>query len=204
MKTKIEIKSILGNVLFEFEKENNTVKDTIEEAIKQCANLSSANLYSANLYSANLSSANLSSANLEGANLEGANLSSNNTVKDTIEEAIKQCANLSSANLLWADLEGANLGGANLLWANLYRADLSGANLEGANLGGARIPIFCKWPHSIVDGKIKIGCKVKSIEEWETFFNSAEVYATERNTQDFKQIRAVFESYKAYLNVLNS
>jgi hypothetical protein len=126
------------------------------------------------LYSANLSSANLYSANLEGANLGGAYLG------------------------------GANLYSANLSSANLYSANLEGANLSSANLGGARIPIFCKWAHSIVDGKIKIGCKVKSIEEWETFFNSAEVYATERNTQDFKQIRAVFESYKAYLNVLNS
>ena len=35
------------------------------------------------------------------------------------------------------------------------------------------------------------------------FFNSDEEYSTKRDTQDFKQIRAVFESYKAYLNVLN-
>jgi hypothetical protein len=114
MKTKIEIKSILGDVLFESERENNTVKDTLLEAIN------------------------------------------------------------------------------------------SGADLSGANLSGAKMPMICKWPHSIVDGKIRIGCKVKSIEEWDIFFNSDEVYLTERNTQDFKQIRAVFESYKAYINVLNS
>ena len=59
MKTKIQIKSIFGSILFEFEKENNTVKDTVIEAIKCSADLSSANLSSADLSSANLSSADL-------------------------------------------------------------------------------------------------------------------------------------------------
>lgn len=54
MKVKIQIKSVFGNVLFELEKENNTIKDTIVEAIKQGANLRSANLYGADLYGADL------------------------------------------------------------------------------------------------------------------------------------------------------
>ena len=45
---KIQIKSIWGEVLFEHEKENNTIKDTLEEAVKQGANLNGANLYGAN------------------------------------------------------------------------------------------------------------------------------------------------------------
>ena len=46
---KIQIKSIWGEVLFEYEKENNTLKDTLEEAVKRGANLTRANLYGANL-----------------------------------------------------------------------------------------------------------------------------------------------------------
>ena len=69
MKTKIEIKTIWGVVLFEFEKENNTIKDTVEEAVKQ-----KVSLYGANLRGANLCGANLRGANLRGANLCGANL----------------------------------------------------------------------------------------------------------------------------------
>ena len=46
---KIQIKSIWGDVLFEYEKENNTIKDTLEEAVKQGANLNGANLNGANL-----------------------------------------------------------------------------------------------------------------------------------------------------------
>ena len=64
---KIQIKSICGEVLFEYEKENNTLKDTLEEAVKQGANLDRANLDGANLYRANLYGANLDGANLDEA-----------------------------------------------------------------------------------------------------------------------------------------
>ena len=53
------------------------------------------------------------------------------------------------------------------------------------------------------NNKIKIGCKEKTITEWNEFFSSDEVYTTERNTQEFKQIQAVYEAYKAYLTFLN-
>jgi hypothetical protein len=89
MKIKLQILSIYGSILFECEKENNTIKDTLLEALK-----SGANLYGANLEGANLKGANLEGANLEGANLEGANLYG---------------ANLYGANLKGAYLEGANL-----------------------------------------------------------------------------------------------
>ena len=54
---KIQIKSIWGDILFEYEKENNTIKDTVLEAIKQKADLSYADLRSADLRYANLRSA---------------------------------------------------------------------------------------------------------------------------------------------------
>ena len=73
MKTKIEIKSIFGDLIFEYEKENNTIKDTLLEAIKNGANLRGADLYGANLYGADLRGADLRSANLRGADLYGAN-----------------------------------------------------------------------------------------------------------------------------------
>ena len=50
MKIKIEIKHYLsGAVLFEFEKENNTLKDTLVEGVKRGANLRGADLHGANL-----------------------------------------------------------------------------------------------------------------------------------------------------------
>jgi hypothetical protein len=97
---------------------------------------------------------------------------------------------------------GANLRGADLRGANLRGANLMGANLRGANLMGTNLPIFCKWVHSIHEDKIRIGCQVKTIEEWDLFFNSDEVFETERNTDDFKRIEAVYNACKHYLITL--
>jgi hypothetical protein len=106
MKTKIEIKSIFGKLLFEFEKEDNSIKETVIEAIRQDANLRSADLRSANLQDADLRSADLRSANLQDANLQDANL---------------QDADLRSANLQDADLRSANLQDANLQDADIKK-----------------------------------------------------------------------------------
>ena len=107
------------------------------------------------------------------------------SLRDFILELIKKRANLYGANLSGADLSGADLYGADLSWAKL---------------SGAIMPIFCKWhTHGIVDNKIKIGCETRSIEDWDSFFASDEVITTPRNTDEFKQIMAVYESYKAYL-----
>jgi hypothetical protein len=119
MKTKIQIKSYLGTVLFEFEKEGNTIKDTVVEA----------NLRRANLYGADLRRANLYGADLRGANLRGANLYEANLRRADLREA-----NLRRANLYGADLRGADLRGADLRGADLRGADLRGADLRGADL----------------------------------------------------------------------
>ena len=74
MKTKIQIKTTLGSLLFEFEKEDNSVKDTLIEAVKRGANLVGADLGDADLGDADLGDANLRGANLGYANLVGADL----------------------------------------------------------------------------------------------------------------------------------
>lgn len=54
MKKKIEIKDIFGNVLFTHECEDNSVKITVEEAVRQDVSLCMANLHGADLHGANL------------------------------------------------------------------------------------------------------------------------------------------------------
>lgn len=131
MKTKIEIKSRIGNLLFTYESENATIKVALLKAIE--------------------SGVDLSVANLSGANLSGANLSE----------------------------------------ANLSRA--------------IKIPIFCKWGVGITENNlINIGCKKMTIKEWDLFFNSDKEFETKRNTEQFKQIQATYEAYKAYLTFLNT
>ena len=88
-------------------------------------------------------------------------------------------------------------------------ADLSGCNLLGANLSGAKnielayLPMYCKWSYSIIGSDIKIGCKTKSVEQWDDFFSSTEECETSRTTPEFKQIRAIFEACKSYIKTIN-
>ena len=117
MEVKIEIKSIFGNVLFEFSKENNTIKDTVEEAVRRGADLRGADLRDAYLSGAYLRGAYLSGADLSGADLRD--------------------AYLRGANLRGADLRGADLRDANLRGADLRGADLRDANLRDADLRDA-------------------------------------------------------------------
>ena len=110
--------------------------------------------------------------------------SENNSIKETLLEAIKS--------------------GADLIGANLIGANLSGANLIGAeNIETAYLPIFCKWTPCIIGDKIKIGCKEKTVEEWDSFFASNETFETSRDSEQFKQIEAVYLAYKAYYLHLN-
>jgi hypothetical protein len=65
-KMKIPIKSrYTGNILFELDKEENSIKITLEAAIKANANLWNADLSDADLRNANLSDADLSDAKLD-------------------------------------------------------------------------------------------------------------------------------------------
>ena len=126
MKT-IEIKNINGVVLFSHTAENNSIKTTVEEAVKKnvCLTL-------ADLAGADLAWADLAGANLIGANLIGANLSWDD---------------LADANLKEANLKDANLKGAFLEGADLTEADITGAVLNAAHLNGAQnipyIPLAC-------------------------------------------------------------
>ena len=115
-----------SRVIFEYETENNTIKDTLEMAVKQGVNLKGANLKDADLSFANLEGAILIDADLYHTNLKGANL------------------------------KGANLRSTCLCDVNFEDANLEGANLKGANLRGAKnisIPLACPEDGSFIAWK---------------------------------------------------
>ena len=162
---KIEIKNRwTGKVLFEYSKENNTIRETVLEALKSRANLSDADLIGANLSRANLSCANLSRANLSRANLSRANLSDANLSRADLIRANLIGADLIGADLIDADLSRANLSDADLIGANLIGADLIGADLSRANLSRIKYDFFGRMlmqkneilalRQSLIDGKV--------------------------------------------------
>ena len=187
--SKIEIKNIFCKVIFEWESEDNTIKNTVQEAIKQSADLKYADLRFADLRSSDLSFADLRFANLSSADLSH--------------------ANLSSVDLSFVDLRSSNLSSADLTYANLRHTNLKYANLSSANLLSAKnkdlcfLPICCKWNICIIGEKIKIGCEEKTITEWDFWFASDNELETKRNSEEFKQIEAMYLAYRAYLLHLN-
>jgi hypothetical protein len=64
-KSKIEIRSIWGKLLFKFEKEDNSIKETLLEGLKKGANLQGANLQDAYLRGADLRGADLQGAEID-------------------------------------------------------------------------------------------------------------------------------------------
>ena len=160
MKTKIEIKSVLGKVLFEYEKEDNNIKDTLIEAVKRGADLRGADLYGADLRGADLRGANLGGADLGDADLRGANL-----YGADLRGADLYGADLRGANLGDADLGGADLGDADLRGANLYGADLRGADLYGADLRGANLGDADLGGADLGDADLGDAGKINSIDD---------------------------------------
>jgi len=74
-KIKLQIKNrFTGSILFEYESENNTIKETVLEARKRGADLQGADLQGAYLQGAYLQGADLQGADLQGADLQGADL----------------------------------------------------------------------------------------------------------------------------------
>ena len=132
---KIEIRDLVADkVIFEFKKENNTIKDTVVEAVKNKISLYNADLHGADLHGADLHDADLYRACLSGADLCGADLSDANLLKADLRCADLRCANLNRANLNCANLDCADLSDASLQRAYLCETDLCRAHLNGANL----------------------------------------------------------------------
>ena len=134
----IQIKSrFTAAVLFEHDCENNSLRITLELAIKSGADLRGAYLSDAYLSRADLRGANLSGADLRGAYLRGAYLSGAN-----LSGADLRGADLSGAYLIRADLSGADLSDAYLSRAYLSDAYLSGAYLKNKEKLVGERPIF--------------------------------------------------------------
>jgi Pentapeptide repeats (8 copies) len=83
-----------------------------------------------------------------------------NTVRLTVENALREKVRLIGANLRVADLSGADLSGARL----------SGAIYGDATMGKRIVQLSgLRWPICIFDNHIKIGCEMHTVEAWRSF-----------------------------------
>jgi hypothetical protein len=185
----VQIKNIEGKVLFEGE---GSIKEVLELAVRERADLVGADLGGANLGGAYLVGAYLGEADLGGAYLGGAKLGGAKLGGAYLVGANLRGAFLGGAYLVGANLGGANLGGADLVEANLVGANLGGADLVEANLVGAiggpystSNRVFIKFPDQIqIDGE------ALTVEEWEKVITQRE----------FSRLTiATYKAYRAFL-----
>lgn len=149
MKTKITIRRWGSwNTIFSYTCENNTIRKTVEEAIKQHVNLSYANLQYANLSCLNLSNVNLSYADLSYANLAFTNLSNSNLSNTNLQNASLIYSDLSNALLLKSDLTNSRLYDASkdsiINLTNAYLIGVKGLNDQCPKTGS-----FIGWKKCI-------------------------------------------------------
>ena len=160
MEKTIEIRNWkTGDVIFSYTCENNTVKKTVEEAVKQGVSLAYANLTYCNLSEANLSFAGLSHANLKDTNLANTNLSYADlshailTYTDLSDTDLRE-ANLNYACLGCANLNSTNLANTNLFGADFFHSDLSNVilnNVKGLNDQCPKTGSFIGWKKCVGD-----------------------------------------------------
>ena len=139
---KIKIKNRwTGSILFEYEKDKNTIKETLVEAAKKGADLQGAYLQGAYLQGADLQGAELQGAELQGAELQGAYL----------QGAYLKGAYLQGAYLQGAELQGEKISKA-IVFTGLYKYIV--------------IPYITEEGVK----RVKMGCHNRTLEEWENDF----------------------------------
>jgi len=167
MKIKIQIKNRwTGSIIFEYESESNTVKESLVEAVKHGAYLQGAYLQGAYLQGADLQGADLQGADLQGAYLQGAYLQG-------------------------ADLQGAYLQGAYLQGAYLQGAYLRGVKIKTAMVfTGLYDYVVIPYITEENEKRIKMGCYDRSLKEWEgNFWNNESEFP---NNDSFKSNQRLF------------
>jgi hypothetical protein len=205
MKIKITIKNRwTGSIIFDYEKENNTVKETVKELVRlaiekgECVDLQGVDLRGADLQGADLQGADLKCADLRRADLRGADL---------------QRADLRRAYLQGVDLQGVDLRGADLQGAYLQGVDLQGVDLRGAYLQRVKIKtavVFTGLYQYIVipyitktnEKRIKMGCYDRLLSEWESdFWNNNNEFPNDNSFKSNSRLMA-FETAKKWFEII--
>lgn len=117
------IRSKTGDTII-FQSPAGTIREAVEEAVRQRVSLKNADLQN---------------ADLKHANLEGADLSYANLANTTLSNASLENANLTGANLSNCTADGINLSFASLQHVQIEKGNMSRANLKGADMDECKI-----------------------------------------------------------------
>ena len=96
----------------------------------------------------------------------------------------------------WCDGTWERVTWCNGIW-------LAGTWKTGVWESGYQTIRFKYSPLFVSPTQIKIGCKIKTRDEWDAWFASDEEYSTRRETSTFKLIEANYNAFIAYAETLN-
>jgi uncharacterized protein YjbI with pentapeptide repeats len=126
----------------------------------------------------------------------------NNTIKETVLEAVKQGADLRGAYLQGADLQGADLQGAYLQGAYLRGAYLRGVKIKAAAVfTGLYTYIVIPYITEENETRVKMGCHDRSLKEWEeNFWNNNSEFPNDGSLKSNMRLMA-FEVAKKWIEL---
>lgn len=79
-----------------------------------------------------------------------------------------------------------------------------GGTWRGGTWRGGFRSICSKWYVTIsLKGMIWIGCKEKTIADWDKWFKGKEIFSTPRDSQEFKMIYAHYRAMREYALILD-
>ncbi|MEM6781680.1 MAG: pentapeptide repeat-containing protein [Pseudomonadota bacterium] len=117
------------------------------------------------------------------------------TIKRTLEQAVKDNINLSYADLRGADLRGAALDGAQLSGSCFWGADLSGADMSDAYLHKADLRL-AKLNDTCLANSVATSCDFRGAYFHDTIMSSVDLSSSQFScpsflNQDFLNIRSL-------------
>ena len=147
----IEIKSILGNVIYSRDVEDNTYKGTLEEAIEHGVDLSYADFYGQDVSGVNFRGCNLFSANFRTATAMTCNFMETTMNNAGFDNAVMSESNFYGSMLRMSSLYRTKLDRTNFSFADLTSSDFLEADLYKSTLCNAcfvsakNIPYIPTW-----------------------------------------------------------
>jgi len=166
--------------------EAKTIREAVQKAVKENVSLSNSNLRNSDFRNSDLRNSILRDSDLSHSDFTNSDFTHSDLRNSDF-------TNSDFTNSIFRNSILTNSNFTNSIFSNSENLDKT-----------TKLPIYCRWSHGITNGNlIHIGCEKRKIKDWDKFFNSDEKLLTERGTEQFKQIQAVYEAYKSYLTFLN-
>jgi Pentapeptide repeats (9 copies)/Pentapeptide repeats (8 copies) len=169
-----------------WESDHETLREAVVAAVESGTPLDGANLDKVNLDHVKLVGARFNGASFNGASFNDARFNG---------------ARFNDASFNGASFNGASFNDARFNYASFNGARFNGASFNDASFNGASsfsTNPFCKWRVHGKGDTISIGCKTKTVAEWDAFFAGTETYQTDRKSPEFLRILACYLAQRAW------